>query len=255
MLCWMCGSPADSGEHRLKKADLVRAYGKGPYSGPSAPLHFRDGKSTPLQGPNSRVVKYSHSICQACNNAATQPYDRAYDVLLGWLRSNECDVLRKRLINFEEVYGSDFQSGQLDLFKYFVKSFGCRLVDAEQGVPQDLIDLLPLRNFRTALQITFCVNEDVLLLSEPTRWRFIGNGTLTAYMSKSEPGRITGYSCDEFASWFTVCCWYAYAPESGLGSPWIANTQHVYLGSVSPLPPEERENFRVKSERPFEADA
>jgi len=49
-------------------------------------------------------------------------------------------------------------------WKYFVKSFGCRLVDAGEPVPRDLVELLPRESFRTKLAITFCVNEDVLLL-------------------------------------------------------------------------------------------
>ena len=154
--------------------------------------------------------------------------------------------MRKRFINFEEVYGTDFGIGQLNLFKYFVKSFGCRLVDADESVPQDLIDLLSLQSFRTSLKLTLCVNEDVLLFPMRTRWGFIGKSSLTAYMSESDPTMITGYSWDEFVSWLTVCYWYAYPPEGGWGSPWIADAQYVYLGSVEPLAPETRADFTAK---------
>jgi hypothetical protein len=31
--CWWCGAPADSREHKMKRSDIVREYGKPPYTG------------------------------------------------------------------------------------------------------------------------------------------------------------------------------------------------------------------------------
>jgi 5-methylcytosine-specific restriction endonuclease McrA len=91
--CWICGAPADSAEHRIKKADIVRAYGKGPYKGDSAPVHFRDGIQTAIQGPRSERIKYQKSLCHACNTTRTKPLDEAYDRLMSWLVANEKIVL------------------------------------------------------------------------------------------------------------------------------------------------------------------
>jgi len=44
---------------------------------------------------------------------------------------------------------------QRNLFKYFVKNLGCRLVDAGELVPPDLVELLPRESFTTKLKITF----------------------------------------------------------------------------------------------------
>ena len=247
--CWICGAPAQSREHRLKRSDLVRAYGKGPYTGPSVPLHVRNGKLTRIQGPGSDTVKYSHSLCQTCNSASTQPFDRAYDTFVSWVQAHESNVLLSRMINFQDVYGANFETGQRNLFKYFVKSFGCRLFDAGLAVPRDLVDLLPLEGFRTALKLSMCVNEDVLLFPKETRWRYIGKGELTGYASRSTPDSIQGYSWDENTSWLTICFWYAHPPVETFGAPWIADSQHVYLGSVSPLTPEARAGFVEKLRR------
>jgi hypothetical protein len=152
-------------------------------------------------------------------------------------------ILHKRLIDFKEVYGISFEDGQHNLFKYFVKSLGCRLISAGLPVPQDLVDLLPRKVFRTALKITFCVNEDILLLPASKRSRFIGKGDLIALMSASDLLVLNGYTWNEYVSWFTVCYWYGVQPEGGLGSTWIADAQHVYLGSVSPLSAEQRAEF------------
>jgi hypothetical protein len=151
--------------------------------------------------------------------------------------------LNKRLLNFEEIYGPDFEAAQRNLFKYFVKSFGCRLVDAGEPVPQDLVDLLPQNGFRTALKITFSVNEDVLLLPNAARDGFIGKAHLLFHRSRSNRSIVNGYSWKENVSWFTAFYWYGVQPEGGLGSTWIADAQHVYLGSFAPLSPEDRDEF------------
>ena len=246
-ICWICKAAADSSEHRLKKTDLTRAYGKGPYRGAHAPVHVRDGVVSPVQGPRSSRVKYDQSLCYACNTARTQPFDMAYERLIAWIVANEATVLRKRLLDFEEIYGQGWQDCQLNLFKYCVKSFGCRLVDAGRIVPQDLVELMPLRTFLTGLKITFSVNEDVLLLDKNTQDGFIGKGDLVAWATKEHPSVATGYSWNEHVSWFTILYWYCQEPQSGRGSIWIANSQHVYLGSLAPLTPEQRTELVAKA--------
>lgn len=246
--CWICQAPADSAEHKIKKTDLARAYGKGPYHGGSAPVHVLGNKITPVQGPNSIKLKYEPSLCHQCNTTGTQAYDLAYERFILWLFENEEAVLRRRLITFKEVYGRDFWHGLLNLFKYFVKSFGCQLRDARQLVPPDLVDLLPKSTFRTALQVTFAVNEDTLLLPGPDREGFIGHRGLESFAPKSRPTEINGYTWAQHVSWFTTCYWYNRIPEGDLGSPWSANAEHVNLGRfVSTLSEEQRAELVVKA--------
>lgn len=236
--CWICGKPADSSEHRFKKADLVRAYGRGPYRGTSAAVHVRGGNMTPIQGPGSGTLKYQRSLCQFCNSTGTQPYDNAYDLLMSWILQNEGTVTRKRCLDFSEVYGVSFEDAQRNLYKYFVKSFGCRLVDANQSVPIDLVDLLALQYFKTALRINFCVNEDILPL--PERSSFIGKGDLLIWRSPSDQSVPPGFTWSEHVSWFTTNYWYDRPVDGNLGSAWTANAQHVYLGTIAPLSTETR---------------
>jgi hypothetical protein len=256
LTCWICGAVADSAEHRIKKTDLVRVFGRGPYKAPFAPVRERQGILTPIQGPGSAVVKYAPSLCHRCNTTGTQAYDKAYDSFIVWLFANEEAVLHKRIIDFKEVYGNNFEDSQRDLFKYFVKSFGCRLISARQSVPSDLVALLALEIFYTALKITFCVNEDFMLLPVSTRSSYIGKGDLTGFVASEAPSVLQGYAWDENISWFTVCYWYGVQPEGGTGSTWVADTQHVYLGSLSPLSPEQRADvIKAFSEDPQEAQS
>lgn len=238
--CWICGGRADTSEHRIKKVDIVRAHGRGPYQGPSALVHVQSGAATPIQGPRAEQLKYSPSLCGRCNSAVTQPYDKSYDHFVSWVLANEDRVLKRRFIDFAEVYGSEFETAQRDLFKYFVKSFGCRLVASGASVPADLVTLLPRRSFRTGLKITLCVNEDILLLPESIRSGFLGKGALIKWKPRSDLSTPDGYTWNEHVSWLTACYWYGSDPEGQLGSTWIANAQYLYLGSLEPLSPEQR---------------
>lgn len=241
-VCWICGASADSSEHRIKRTDLTRVYGAGPYRGDFAPVHVREGIQRPIRSPGAATLKYQPSLCRRCNTASTQPFDRAYERLIEWLFVNEASVLRIRLLDFGDIYGHDFEDAQRDLFKYFVKSFGCRLVDAGREVPRDLVELMPKEEFATRLAITFCVNEDILLLP-PWRSGFIGKSDLVEFVSSES---TPSFQWKEHVSWFTTCYWYALSPESRLGPKWIADAQVVYLGSWSPLTEEERRELMAK---------
>jgi hypothetical protein len=150
-------------------------------------------------------------------------------------------------LDFAEIFGPNWIDTQLNLFKYCVKSFGCRLCDAGQAVPQDLVELLSLAHFRTGLKITFAVNEDVLLLDKETQIGFIGKGEMVAWASKDTPAAPTGISWNEHVSWFTTSYWYLQEPVGSCGSTWIANSQYVYLGSIEPLSSEQRDELISKS--------
>jgi hypothetical protein len=242
--CWICGAVADSAEHRLKKSDLVRAHGKGPYMGSSALSHVRGQHETLIQGPKPKHVKYAQSLCKYCNNTCTSPFDRAYEQFITWtLDQNEETILQKRFINFAEVYGDNWQSLQCNLYKYFVKSFGCRLVDAGIPVPVDVVELIGKERFQTGLRLTMAVNEDVLLMSRRDRNGFIGKSDLFGWSPPKEASTYDGFTWNEHVSWLTICYWYNRAPEGSYGSTWAADCQYLYIGSFAPLDDESRRKF------------
>lgn len=244
--CWICGKTADSREHVIMKTDLVRAYGKGSFSPESGPAHVKDGKIKTLQGPDSTGVKYQSSLCQDCNNAFTQPFDLAYDRFIDWILQNEESVLRCKFIDFQDVYGNEFAVSQTNLFKYFVKSFGCRLVDAGQSVPSDLVNLLGQERFSTALRLNFSVSEDILLMPPNERGGFIGKGDLLSWKIDPHVNDGVGYSFNEHVSWLFVHYWYGVAAEPRTGSEWIADARVVYMGSFASITAEQRREFVEK---------
>ncbi|WP_267116877.1 hypothetical protein [Xanthomonas sacchari] len=211
-------------------------------------------RQTNIRGPKSSKLKYKKTLCAKCNNERSQPWDKAYDSFVSWVLDNEEEIIRRRLINFETIFGSSFAEGQLNLSKYFVKSFGCRFVDAEIPVPADLVELLPLEHFLTALKISFAVNEDVQLLPKKSRDRLLAKGEMAAWDSEdNDPSR--GYTWDEGLSWLTVKYWYGVAPDGELGCPWIANSKFLYLGSYQPLSEMERTQMLLRLQEPETAQS
>jgi hypothetical protein len=243
----MCGANANSAEHRLKRSDVVRAYGSGPYSGPMQPVHVRSGTKTAIQGPNSKTLKYEKDICHNCNTAATQPYDAAYDCFIKWVLENELLVLRRRFIDLAEVYRQQSELHQLDLYKYFAKSFGSRLAEVGVPVPSDIRRLFRKKRFRTFLRITFYVNEDILAMPRQDRSGFIGKGDLLCWNGKHRRFLPNRFTFNEHVSWLTAQYWYNMLPEGSFGSTWVADGQFLYLGSYEPLTEEQRKEFQEKA--------
>jgi len=241
--CWICGKESKTGEHRVKKSDLIHRYGKEPYTGGDELVHVKEDAMRPLQGSNSKLVKYKKNLCVECNNTFTQPFDRAYEELITWAMDHEDDVLRRRVIDFQMVYGGNWESKQRDLFKYFAKCFGCRLDESGRDVPCDVVDLLGEESFQTALYVTYFVNEDQLLL--PASAQAIGTAGLYAHQDR-QSGEDIGHQCGHHYRWPCFMYWYSHFSLDPVGAKWIADSKHLYLGWCQPLSGEQRADLAAK---------
>ena len=206
-------------------------YGKGPYKGDHALAHFKDGKQTLVHGPNSKKLKFENNLCNECNSAFTQPFDKAYDNFIEWFDSNRDFVYKKRVINWQFVYGDDFVTQQTNLFKYFAKCLGCRIDECGRDVPIDLTELLYKEQFNTGLKISFSINEDVALLPNED----MGLGIHPLYVDKSIYGDNPAYYCGHSYKWLDINYFYLFAYDNSLGAPWVADSKYVYLVSPEKL--------------------
>jgi len=246
MDCWMCGLPADTAEHKIKKALLVELYGSGTYAGANAMSHVKDGEVRNVQGPGSELVKYATCLCSTCNNDRSQPFDRAYDRFCQYVIGHEAEIVSRRVIDFANVYGEDsFPSEQTNLYKYLVKLFGCDLASNSLPVPKDLKELLDKEHFKTKLRITFAVNEDKLVFGG-ARHCPAGIGEMNFWPADAQVGDERSYAWSTYFSFLHIYFWYAMSPSGPLGSAWTANSQWVYLGWFRPLSPEQRKEFENK---------
>ena len=123
-VCWICGSASElTGEHKIKKTDLER------YSVSKPRFQTIDGRvDKPIQGPNSKLLKFNNSICKYCNNTGTQTADRSYDAFMlkeAGVITCESDV--ERIFTRPEDDRHLNLMGRVELARYFGKHLGCAL--------------------------------------------------------------------------------------------------------------------------------
>jgi hypothetical protein len=154
--CWWCGAPADSREHRHKASDLRREFARGEYEKGDVIVR-REREAIQVRGPNSMQAKFGNMFCASCNNARSQPFDRAYDRFIEWYLAQEREVEKTGVLRLDEMH-DDLRTGTRDVLRYFVKHIGCRIADSGYTVPSSFRDFLENRGEPTGLICSFEMN-------------------------------------------------------------------------------------------------
>lgn len=225
--CWICGATADSREHRFKASDLTAAFGKGPYKGEDEVVHVGQRVIKKVQGYKADSLKYPPSLCSKCNNQRTQPFDRAYEAFTAWIWSNEETVLKKRHLNFREIYGENFASERDNLIRYFAKSFACRLHNDAHPIPADITISMGGRTLPRFLEISFSVNE---LIAKNKELLSSLHGKHCLWGSPAG-ARMPVYEWGESVSWLTTVIYYRRQIPLELGTVVSRSVESVALGS------------------------
>ena len=134
--CWICGDDAVTGEHMIKASDLRAQFGHFSQHKPLY-MHFGRARNVPIRGKNVALLKYNDTLCAKCNNERTQRHDRAWEKLSNYLISNESPISKNMArLDLSKVYGSNVANELVNLQLFFVKQFGCLIV--ENTVPMDV---------------------------------------------------------------------------------------------------------------------
>lgn len=144
--CWICRErKADSGEHKTKRSDLLAVLGK---PSQDEPFYFHDlnRRNHPVGSLDARILKSPVRICAFCNNARTQPHDRAWEYMSDRLRSRKLAV--GRWVRCNRIFGDDVRRRMVDVHLYFLKLFGCMIAEAKANGYDLPIDLA---GFSTAI--------------------------------------------------------------------------------------------------------
>lgn len=106
-VCWWCRGSADSREHKYKRSDIVREFGKPPYASDETPVILKDyGDRRQLhdvRGPNSSLARFATTLCGRCNDTRSQPFDAAYDRFVEYLREREDEIFETRCVDVGDV--------------------------------------------------------------------------------------------------------------------------------------------------------
>lgn len=155
-LCWWCGAIATTSEHKYKRSDLRLLGGSGQVhwgTDPSQPFLVRSTRKDPL-------VRFSKSLCANCNNARSQPFDRAYDIFRDYVWANLDLLWYQDGLDMRAIYGPKWLEQEFNLARYFVKHFGCRLVDEGVPPPHELAQFLDGAPSIPGVHLALAVQED-----------------------------------------------------------------------------------------------
>lgn len=135
MKCWICGNPANSGEHRLKASDMRVLYKKVSQQRPLY-LHTQERRNLRINSiTRSSNLKFKAQLCHNCNTKLTAPYDRAWERLSKYLQN--CSGLKKgRVVKISNIFPGCIKQEMLNVHLYFVKLFGCAI--KEFNIPLDI---------------------------------------------------------------------------------------------------------------------
>ncbi|GEM_PF-6338459 len=139
--CFLCGKAANSREHRYKKSDLIRSYGKERYKNERIIIAREGERDIYLNGPNADVVKYDKYLCNECNNSRSQKMDIAYDEFVNYVFTNENDV-KKYGISLDKIWGDGKKIKIINLLQYYAKHICCRLLSADLTITDSAIQFL-----------------------------------------------------------------------------------------------------------------
>lgn len=162
MKCWICGEPADSGEHEIKASDLKLTFGTIDQKSPM--YWFSSGTGFKSVGSfKSDHLKFPDRLCRKCNNERTQPYDRAWEKVSKTLK----EKLSKKTCHGQLDLNLEFPDENKDtlirhLQLYFVKVFGCFM--SKGKVPVDLSSMA-----ENLLEDTACNSLYLIVLKIPEK--------------------------------------------------------------------------------------
>jgi len=180
--CWWCGRMADSGEHKYKRTDLVRAFGNGPWRGQTAVTQVvDDSEQRNLQSPGSRRLKFSDVFCGDCNSNRSQDFDFAYDKFADYVTSEHTRILADEGFHWSDIFGRQWENGRSLVAAYWLKHIGCRFADGGVEVDPRIIAFLdrPGQIQSVPLRMELQLREDWLEVAD--HMRLHGKGDLNSF--------------------------------------------------------------------------
>ena len=135
MKCWICGNNADTKEHLVKASDLRSLFG---VPDQKNPVYFHSSKKRNYKvgSLKAKVLKSSTGICNRCNSATTQQHDFAWQQFSENLRARQPPIAAGNILRANHIFPYNTASQMRNVHLYFVKIFGCRIV--EGSIPIDI---------------------------------------------------------------------------------------------------------------------
>jgi len=120
----------------IKASDLHSYFGNISQENPIF-FHTKGKGNIPVGSLKSKRFKFDSLICNKCNSSLTQPYDGAWELLSNYLRSNWPDLLKSGKVKLAKIFPGSVHRSMLFVHLYFVKVFGCKIVESEAPIPTE----------------------------------------------------------------------------------------------------------------------
>lgn len=140
MKCWICGlNDADSREHLIKASDIRDLFGNISQQKPIF-NHILDSKyqiiskNKQIGSSKSDKLKLNASLCKKCNSDQTSQFDDAWMKLCRHLSHQRLDTQNNLKIRLGKVFPYKIYENALFVHLYFVKHFGCRIIDSDTPI-------------------------------------------------------------------------------------------------------------------------
>ena len=230
--CWICNAKADTREHTIKQSDIRRLFGPGPYPKGSKLARTDEARNNRIiQSEDSVHIKYQRSLCQYCNSTRSQPWDQAYDRFMEFIQVHTQRVKQTKKINLSEIMIGHERQLAVNLYSYFVKAFGCQLVEHEQRPPPDLSEYLLGRRNNSGLVLTFAIYSVFpMQLTAPIVEIHNLEGDVEV-----GTGKPLNYTWAFSVEWMTIVYWYYKQPSPTMGCPWDGTSDKIEMGMYNDI--------------------
>lgn len=180
--CWICNlNEANSEEHKFKASDIKKNFGK------TFEASYFNGVLQDFTSYKDKIIKFPKVICIDCNNNKTRDADDAYNMFFESLDIINRDIESGQGINYPNVFGDQWKNKKIDLYRYFAKHAGCKMVTSEFIHEIDLSELsafileeVNINNFYIKIyynSLTKGFNEQIGLLNKKKYRTNIAFGT------------------------------------------------------------------------------
>lgn len=227
--CWMCNkNEATTGEHIFKHSILRDMYGDKPFEqGDRLIVHAErvyNGKSVStkkyIQSTDSDKLKFIKSLCETCNGATSQDWDREFDLFLRYLLLNWESSLANGDVNLKIVHCKCTKIDVRNLYNYFCKLFGCLLFTNDRPVPKDIVDIVNGLSYRNVFGVNVVFDVDLEEIFEPRE--FFVNHDLTG-----DPSNELNYRWALGFGPIKVGFWYKTPMKFVIGEPWYGKSKSI----------------------------
>jgi hypothetical protein len=132
-LCWICGAPATTREHKTKRTDLQAVLGQPTQQRPVF-VTDRNKMNRRVGSLKANILKSTSLICQDCNSARTQRHDFAWERMSRALRNRHPPLKPGSVVRADKIFAYDTTTQMRDMHLYFVKLLGCHFKETSTQV-------------------------------------------------------------------------------------------------------------------------